>query len=83
MARPLARFLDRLDETDQLAKTILYNLNPRDNELFATMIGNFQDGRSPGKMQYGSAWWFLDQNDGMEARSARCRTWASSRASSA
>ena len=64
-ARTLARFLDRLDETNQLAKTILYNLNPRDNELFATMIGNFQDGTVPGKMQYGSGWWFLDQLDGM------------------
>lgn len=68
MARPLARFLDRLDATDQLASTILYNMNPRDNELFATMIGNFQDGSVPGKMQYGSAWWFLDQKDGMEAQ---------------
>jgi glucuronate isomerase len=67
-ARPLARFLDRLDGTDQLAKTVLYNLNPRDNELFATMIGNFQDGSVPGKIQYGSAWWFLDQKDGMEAQ---------------
>ena len=67
-ARPLARFLDRLDATGHLAKTILYNLNPRDNELFATMIGNFQDGSVPGKMQYGSAWWFLDQKDGMEAQ---------------
>jgi glucuronate isomerase len=65
-ARPLARFLDRLDSTNHLAKTILYNLNPRDNELFATMIGNFQDGSVPGKMQYGSAWWFLDQLDGMK-----------------
>lgn len=65
MARPLARFLDRLDSENRLAKTILYNLNPRDNELFATMIGNFQDGTIPGKMQYGSAWWFLDQLDGM------------------
>jgi glucuronate isomerase len=68
MARPLARFLDRLDNTNQLARTILYNLNPRDNELFATMIGNFQDGSMPGKMQYGSAWWFLDQIDGMTAQ---------------
>jgi glucuronate isomerase len=67
-ARSLARFLDRLDETDQLAKTILYNLNPADNALFATMIGNFQDGSVPGKMQWGSAWWFLDQLDGMEAQ---------------
>ncbi len=68
MARSLSRFLDRLDESNQLAKTILYNLNPRDNELFATMAGNFQDGTVPGKMQYGSAWWFLDQLDGMSAQ---------------
>jgi glucuronate isomerase len=67
-APALARFLDRLDEGDQLAKTILYNLNPADNELFATMIGNFQDGSVPGKLQWGSAWWFLDQLDGMEAQ---------------
>jgi glucuronate isomerase len=66
--RPLGRFLDRLDETDQLAKTILYNLNPADNEVFATMVGNFQDGSVPGKMQWGPAWWFLDQLDGMEAQ---------------
>jgi glucuronate isomerase len=65
-AEPLARFLDRLDEADRLAKTVIYNLNPADNELFATMIGNFQDGTVPGKLQYGSAWWFLDQRDGME-----------------
>lgn len=65
IARDLSRFLDRLDESNQLAKTILYNLNPRDNALIATMIGNFQDGTIPGKMQYGSAWWFLDQLDGM------------------
>jgi glucuronate isomerase len=68
MARPLSGFLDRLDETDQLAKTILYNLNPRDSAMMAAMIGNFQDGTIPGKMQYGSAWWFLDQLDGMKAQ---------------
>jgi glucuronate isomerase len=66
MARPLSKFLDRLDMENKLAKTILYNLNPRDNELIATMIGNFQDGSVPGKMQFGSGWWFLDQKDGME-----------------
>lgn len=66
MARSLGRLLDRLDSRDQLAKTILYVLNPRDNEMIATMIGNFQDGRIPGKIQFGSAWWFNDQKDGME-----------------
>lgn len=65
MAVGLARFLNRLDDQGKLAKTILYNLNPSDNEVFATMIGNFQDGTVPGKIQYGSAWWFLDQLDGM------------------
>ncbi len=65
-ARPLARFLDRLDRQDRLARTILYNLNPADNAMMATMIGNFQDGRTPGKIQWGSAWWFLDQKDGIE-----------------
>jgi glucuronate isomerase len=65
-ARPLARFLDRLDRNHELPKTILYNNNPCDNALFATMLGNFQDGSVPGKMQYGSAWWHLDQKDGME-----------------
>lgn len=65
-ARPLARFLDRLDRHDRLARTILYNLNPADNAMMATMIGNFQDGRIPGKIQWGSAWWFLDQKDGIE-----------------
>jgi glucuronate isomerase len=65
-AASLARFFDRLDSTNQLAKTILYNLNPADNEVFATVIGNFQDGSTPGKMQFGSSWWFLDQLDGME-----------------
>jgi len=64
-ARALAKFLDRLDSQDKLAKTILYNLNPADNELLATMIGNFNDGSVAGKVQFGSAWWFLDQKDGM------------------
>ena len=65
-ARGLSRFLDRLDRTDQLAKTILYNLNPAHNEVLATMAGNFQDGSVPGKVQFGSSWWFLDQKDGIE-----------------
>jgi glucuronate isomerase len=65
-AKGLSTFLNRLDTEGKLAKTILYNLNPRDNELFATMIGNFNDGTSAGKIQWGSAWWFLDQKDGME-----------------
>ena len=67
-ALPLARFLDTLDRRGALARTILYNLNPRDNEVFATMVGNFQDGSIPGKLQYGGAWWFLDQRDGIEAQ---------------
>ncbi|HTF21555.1 MAG TPA: glucuronate isomerase [Chryseolinea sp.] len=62
----MAKFFDNLDSTNQLARTIVYNLNPADNELFATMTGNFNDGSVPGKMQYGSGWWFLDQKDGME-----------------
>lgn len=62
----LSRFLNDLDSTNQLAKTILYNLNPSDNEVMGTMIGNFNDGSSKGKIQFGSAWWFLDQKDGME-----------------
>jgi glucuronate isomerase len=66
IALPLVRFLDRLDSTNQLARTVLYNLNPRDNEVLATVAGSFQDGSVPGKMQFGSAWWFLDQKDGME-----------------
>lgn len=65
-ARNLAKFLDRLDQENKLAKTIIYNLNPRDNELFAAMAGNFNDGSIKGKIQFGSAWWFLDQKDGME-----------------
>lgn len=63
--RALAKFLDKLDSNNKLAKTILYNLNPSDNELMATMIGNFNDGSTAGKVQWGSAWWFLDQKDGM------------------
>ena len=65
-AMRLARFLDALDQTDQLAKTILYNLNPSMNEVFASMTGNFMDGKTIGKIQFGSGWWFLDQLDGME-----------------
>jgi glucuronate isomerase len=65
-AKALAGFLNSLDETDQLSKTILYNLNPRDNEVFATMTGNFNDGKIKGKLQFGSGWWYLDQIDGME-----------------
>ena len=66
IAKPLSKFLNRLDDENKLTKTIIYNLNPRDNELIATMIGNFQDGTVEGKLQYGSAWWFLDQKSGME-----------------
>lgn len=66
VARPLSRLLDRLDLNNQLAKTIIYNLNPRDNELIGTMTGNFQDGSVPGKIQFGAGWWFLDQKDGMQ-----------------
>jgi glucuronate isomerase len=66
IARPMAKFLDRLDRDGRLAKTIVYNLNPAQNDLVAAMIGNFQDGAVPGKMQYGSAWWFLDQKDGVQ-----------------
>ena len=62
----LSAFLDRLDTHNKLPKTILYNLNPADNYLFATMIGNFQDGTIPGKIQLGSGWWFLDQKEAME-----------------
>lgn len=64
-AATLSNFLNTLDTKDKLAKTILYNLNPADNELFATMIGNFNDGSIKGKVQYGSGWWFLDQKDGI------------------
>ncbi len=63
--KALAKFLGKLDTENKLAKTIIYNLNPADNELMATMVGNFNDGSVAGKVQYGSAWWFLDQKDGM------------------
>jgi glucuronate isomerase len=66
VAGTMARFLDRLEEEGHLAKTVLYNLNPADNAVFASMTGNFQDGLVPGKIQWGSAWWFLDQKRGME-----------------
>ncbi len=64
-AASLSAFLDHLDNQDKLTKTILYNLNPADNEVLATMIGNFNDGKIKGKVQFGSGWWFLDQKDGM------------------
>jgi len=70
IAEPLARFLNNLEKNRELTKTILYNINPRDNELIATMIGNFQDDSLtdslPGKMQFGSAWWFNDHKDGIK-----------------
>jgi glucuronate isomerase len=66
VARPMARFFDRLNQNGRLAKTIVYNLNPVHNEMVAAMLGNFQDGQTPGKMQFGAAWWFLDQKDGIE-----------------
>jgi glucuronate isomerase len=62
----LSRYLDRLDSTGELPKMILYNINPADNYLFGTMAGNFQDGVVPGKIQFGAAWWFLDQKEGIE-----------------
>lgn len=68
VAADMSKFFDRLDTDDKLAKTIVYNINPRDNDLVATMIGNFQDGTTAGKMQFGSGWWFLDQRTGMEAQ---------------
>ena len=64
-AKNCSKFLDRLNSEGKLAKTILYNLNPCANEVLATMLGNFQDGTIPGKIQWGSGWWFLDQKDGM------------------
>ena len=66
MSRPLVRLLDRLDSDNRLPRTVLYNLNPRDNELFSGIVGSFQDGIIAGKMQHGPPWWFLDQKDGIE-----------------
>lgn len=65
-AKSMSKFLNRLATNDKLTKTIIYNLNPADNEVVATMLGNFQDSTCPGKIQWGSGWWFLDQKDGME-----------------
>ncbi len=65
-AEPLARFLDALSAAGNLPKTILYNVNPRDTEMLASMLACFEDGSVPGKMQLGPAWWFLDQKDGIE-----------------
>ncbi len=68
VAKKMAKFFDRLASEEKLTKTILYNINPKDNDMVATMIGNFQDGSVPGKMQFGSGWWFLDQKQGIEAQ---------------
>lgn len=68
VAKSMAKFFDRLDVDSKLTKTIVYNLNPRDNHMLAAMMGNFQDGTIAGKMQFGSGWWFLDQKAGMEAQ---------------
>ncbi|MES2005405.1 MAG: glucuronate isomerase [Bacteroidota bacterium] len=65
-ALQMSLFFDHLDQTDQLTKTVIYNINPADNEVFASMLGNFNDGSVKSKMQFGSGWWFLDQKDGME-----------------
>jgi glucuronate isomerase len=65
-ARPLLEYLDRLDRDKMLPKTIVYNLNPADDYVSAALIGNFQDGKIAGKIQFGSAWWFLDQKHGIE-----------------
>ncbi|WPR76623.1 glucuronate isomerase [Algoriphagus sp. NG3] len=65
-AKAMCGYFNELNSNDQLAKTVIYNLNPRDNEVFATMIGNYNDGSVKGKIQFGSGWWYLDQKDGME-----------------
>lgn len=68
IAKPLALFMDALERKDALPKTILYTLNPKDNYVLATMLGNFQKAPTPGKIQFGSGWWFNDQRDGMESQ---------------
>lgn len=68
IAEPLSRFLDNLEITDNLPKTILYTLNPKDNYVIGAMIGNFQKAPTAGKIQFGSGWWFNDQRDGMVAQ---------------
>jgi glucuronate isomerase len=65
-ATDLAAYLDRLDRDNALPKTIIYNVNPTDSYVVGTLIGNFQDGTIPGKIQFGAAWWFLDQKEGIE-----------------
>src|SRR5690625_7496314 len=65
-AQTLARLLNQLDMENQLPRTVLYNIKPADNEVMATMAGNFQDGVIPGKIQHGPPWWFLDGKDGIE-----------------
>ena len=83
VAKPLAAFLDRLDADGCLPKTILYNLNPRDNELCATMIGNFQDGRCPGRSSSGAPGGSWTSWTGWRGSSMRCRPWDCSASSSA
>ena len=68
VAQDLARYLDGLESRGKLTKTILYNINPKDNDMLATIVGSFQDGSTPGKIQLGAGWWFLDQKTGMEAQ---------------
>ena len=65
IAAELSKLLNSMEETDNLPKTILYTLNPKDNYVLATMLGNFQSSDTPGKIQFGSGWWFNDQRDGM------------------
>ncbi|NDH17740.1 MAG: glucuronate isomerase, partial [Opitutae bacterium] len=66
--RELGSYFDQLEKIGAMPKAVIYNHNPVDNYLFATLAGNFQDGKIPGKVQFGSGWWFLDQKEGMEAQ---------------